>query len=412
MKLTNRTLAALRTEIRGGRRFYDDELRGFVVRVEPEESGGGKHFEIRYGPRGGQHRLTIGKWGTLTLDQARTKAKDLLARVALGEDPAAERKRKREMPRFSSWKSTYTERIHGRLKSAKWIERFLDLAVERWGNRPLDSITPADVEALFQKIGEESTASANRWLSCLSPCFAQAVRDGWLISNPARYVKKFQENPPRQRVLTDEEMRFLLDAIALEPDVHARIALFFLVETGARLSEVLHAKWEDVDLAAGTWLIPSPKAGKPQGVPLSRSLVAKLRRAPRVGPFVVAGRNEEKPGSPAKPRYDLKGPWERVLAAAVALAEKERLKQGEVLGADFLAGVHVHDLRRTFGLAVAKSAGIHVASKLLRHGDVRITERVYAPLSVEDLRPALEKRSELLPFGKEAAGSAGKRLKR
>jgi integrase len=389
VKITNRSLAALRTEIPGGRRFYDDELRGFVVRVEPEESGGGKHFEIRYGPRGGQHRLTIGRWGELTLDEARTKARNLLARVALGEDPSLERKRKREMPLFKTWKATYCERIRDRLKSARGIERFLDLAAERWGNRPLDSIVPADVEALFQKIGEASKTSANRWLACLRPCFAQAARDGWILSNPARDVAKFQERPPRSRVLTDDELRFLLDAIALEPDVHARLALFFLLETGARLSEVLRAEWKDVDLDAGTWLIPSPKAGKPQGVPLSRSIVAKLKRLPKLGPYVVAGRQDK------EPRYDLKGPWERVVARAVVAAKKRGHSAG------FLADVHVHDLRRTFGLAVAKSAGIHVASKLLRHGDVRITEKVYAPLSVEDLRPALEKRSELLPFRKK-----------
>ena len=55
-----------------------------------------------------------------------------------------------------------------------------------------------------------------------------------------------------------------------------------------------------------------------------------------------------------------------------------------------IADVHIHDLRRTFGLEVAKKAGLHIASKLLRHGDVRITERVYAPLGVEDLREATE----------------------
>lgn len=399
MKLTNRTLAALKTEIGGGRRFYDSDLRGFLVRVEPEESGGGKHFEIRYGPRGGQHRLTIGRWGTLTLEQAREKARNLLARVALGEDPSLERKRKREMPLFKTWEATYCERIRDRLKSARWIGRYLDIAAERWGNRPLDSIVPADVEALFSKIGEASKTSANRWLATVRPCFAQAVRDGWILSNPARDIAKFQEHPPRQRVLSDEEMRFLLDAITREPDLYARLALFFLIETGARLSEVLRARWEDVDLDGGTWLIPSPKAGTPQGVPLSRSIVAKLKRLPRLGPFIVAGRQEK------EPRYDLKGPWGRVLSGAVLAARKEKEKRGETLGADFLAGVHVHDLRRTFGLAVAKSAGIHVASKLLRHGDVRITAKVYAPLSVEDLRPALEKRSELLPFGKKKDGS-------
>ena len=55
-------------------------------------------------------------------------------------------------------------------------------------------------------------------------------------------------------------------------------------------------------------------------------------------------------------------------------------------------------MRRTFGLHVAKAAGLHVASKLLRHGDVRITEKVYAPLGLDDLRTALEKRAPVLTF--------------
>jgi integrase len=52
-------------------------------------------------------------------------------------------------------------------------------------------------------------------------------------------------------------------------------------------------------------------------------------------------------------------------------------------------GVTIHDLRRTFGLHVAKRAGLHVASKLLRHSDIRVTERVYAPLGMDDLRTAV-----------------------
>lgn len=53
-------------------------------------------------------------------------------------------------------------------------------------------------------------------------------------------------------------------------------------------------------------------------------------------------------------------------------------------------GVTIHDLRRTFGLHIAQRAGLHVASKLLRHSDIRITERVYVPLGFEALREAIE----------------------
>ena len=102
-------------------------------------------------------------------------------------------------------------------------------------------------------------------------------------------------------------------------------------------------------------------------LPLASPTVARLRVSPRIGLFVVAGRD------PEKPRRDLKRPWTNIRK----IAEVE--------------DVHIHDLRRTFGLAVTRSAGLHVASKLLRHSDVRVTERVYAPLGIDDLREALEK---------------------
>jgi len=145
-----------------------------------------------------------------------------------------------------------------------------------------------------------------------------------------------------------------------------RAALLLMMDTGARKSEVLRARWEDMDLDGGLWRIPSPKAGHPQVVPLGESTVELLRSVERMGPWVVPGRD------PARHRADLKRPWEKVRAGA---------------GLD---DVTIHDLRRTFGVHVAKRAGLHIASKLLRHSDIRVTERVYVPLGIEGLREALE----------------------
>ena len=154
-----------------------------------------------------------------------------------------------------------------------------------------------------------------------------------------------------------------------------------MVETGARKSEVLGAKWEDIDLDAGLWRIPSPKAGHPQVAPLTTSTVAMLRHAPRRGPWVVPAITDSE-----RHRSDLKNEWKRLREAAE------------------LQGVTVHDIRRSFGLRVAKAAGLHVASKLLRHSDVRVTEKVYVPLGIDDLRKALESSSkpgEVVPINHE-----------
>ena len=61
----------------------------------------------------------------------------------------------------------------------------------------------------------------------------------------------------------------------------------------------------------------------------------------------------------------------------------------EIRAAANIPDVTVHDLRRTFGLHVARKAGLHIASKLLRHSDIRVTERVYVPLGLEEMRTAL-----------------------
>jgi integrase len=214
-----------------------------------------------------------------------------------------------------------------------------------------------------EKVGH---TQGNRFLASIRACLANALAANHLTSNPAAGIKNFKENPPRARVLTDEEMKRFADAIAEETDPHIRAAFRLLIETGARRSEVLRAKWRDFDLDAMSWRIPSPKSGHPQVVPLTRQTVALLLHTPQVGEWLIPGADDR------NHRVDLAKPWKRIVKKAK------------------LDGVHVHDIRRTFGLDVARSAGLHVASKLLRHADVRVTERVYAPLGIDDLREAAE----------------------
>jgi len=226
------------------------------------------------------------------------------------------------------------------------------------------------VSRLVQRYGEKHPTAANRLLASVRACLQAAWRLDKIPSNPAMKVRPFRENPPRQRTLSDEELQRVLKALAEWPDAHERAAFTLLIETGARLSEVLRARWADVDLEASEWRIPSLKAGHPQLVPLAGSTVAMLRRQPRLGALVIPGR-----GHMDKPRYDLKSAWEALRAAAG------------------VPDVHVHDLRRSFGLRVARAAGLHVASKLLRHSDIRVTEAVYAPLGIDELRKATEQQA-------------------
>lgn len=376
--------------------YADAELPGLYLVVF---STGARVFYVRY-RIGNRRRLTaIGPYGVETIESARSKARRILSSANLGTDVAEERKRRREMPTFKAWVDTYLARVRLENKDPRSYEKFLGdrspkgkTLRSRWGNRPLDSITPEDVLAFRDSLADERPRSrksadarstgpkgpppttSNRWTGALRACFSAAMRAGHIRTNPARGHTPLREAPARARVLSTEEMKRLIERLSAEPDVHVKAGFQLLIETGARLSEVLHARWDDVDLEDGCWRIPSPKSGHPQVVPLASRAVAMLRQLPRRGPYIVAGRNAD------KPRADLKKTWNRL-----------RKEAG-------IEDVRIHDIRRSFGLEVTKAAGLHVASKLLRHSSIKVTEQVYAPLGIEDLRAAVEKRGEVLPF--------------
>jgi integrase len=220
-------------------------------------------------------------------------------------------------------------------------------------------------EGICLRYETRGRVAANRWLAALRSCFSGAIAEGIVSTNPAMAVNLNDENPPRDRVLSDSELKLLLQA-AEEEDPHNRAAIRLAIETGARRSEILRARWEDMNLDEGLWRIPSPKAGKPQVIPLASGTVHWLATLPRLGPYVIAGRD------PTQPRFDIKSVWIRVC------------KKAE------LTDITFHDLRRTFGKRVERQFGVHVASKLLRHSDVRITSEIYAPFDIEELRAATE----------------------
>ena len=374
IRIGKRTLDQLPAiDRKGGARYTDQDLRGFSVVKYP--SGRIVYF-VAYGGRGNRKSVRLGTYPPMPPEKARTAAMEILLEYQKGGDPVEEKRRSKAVPTFKSWMDTYMVEVERRKKHPRNDRRYLGMAEERWGTRLLDSIDVTDVRKAFESITNHGKPiDANRWLASVRACLQAAWREDLVVTNPAMKVKPNRENPPRDRTLSDDEFRRLLAAVDELQDPHVKAGFLMLIETGARLSEVLRAEWSQVDLDEGTWRIPSTKAGRPQVLPLARSTVAMLRNLDRLGSYIVAGRD------PETPRSDLKRPWAALQKAAD------------------ISDVHVHDLRRTFGLHVARRAGIHVASRLLRHNDIRVTERHYAPLGLDDLRQALEVReADIVPL--------------
>ena len=345
-KLSKKLIDGIGPGKKGGTWYGDAELPGLYLVCYPS---GAKIFLVRFLAARRRRAVVVGRYGALTLSSARLKAKEHLSSATLGGDPATARDKARGTPTFSAWADTYLSRVRLEKKSPRDDEKFLGERSEkakalraRWGSKPLDTITPEDVVA-FRYSLKKTPTGANRWLVSVRSCFGAAVRAGHIVSNPAKSLPHYRENPPRARVLTADEMEKLLQAIAREEDPHVRAAFHLLIESGARLSEVLHAKWADIDFETGLWRIPSPKSGHPQVSPLGIRTAEMLRKLPRVGSYVIpATRRPLRPGDPKgverieKPRGDLKGPWQRLREAAG------------------IQEVRIHDIRRSFGLEIAK----------------------------------------------------------
>lgn len=371
-------------EIRAGDRqvrLYDTELRGFGLLVQ---TSGHKSFFVEYGPTSKRRRMKIGVYGPMTVDEARGIASNTLGLAHKGSDPLEAKSAEAEILTFAQWVEKYLKRVATTKKAPRFDVTYLGVATDSFGTKKITEVTATDIAQIFETFAADGKrVSGNRWLASVRSCLQAAWREQLIEVNPAMRIKPKRDSEPRERVLTDAEFVRLLDEIDKLEDPHVQIAFKLLVETGARVSEVLQAKWEDMDLEDDLWRLPKTKSARVQYLPLTPALAESLGELSKIGPYVVPGRRE------GKPRADLKGPWNAIREASDLL------------------DVHLHDLRRTFGLQITKQAGLHVASKLLRHSDPRVTFRHYAPAVSDDLRQAMvERESNVIPLRRKKVSKA------
>lgn len=145
----------------------------------------------------------------------------------------------------------------------------------------------------------------------------------------------------------------------------AAAAIRLLLFTGCRLREILHLKWEQVDVERGLLFLADSKTGS-KTVILNAPALAVLADLDRLGAYVVPG------DDPEKPRADLKRLWEAVAKRAG------------------LGGVRLHDLRHTYAsFGAGGGLGLPIIGKLLGHTQASTTQR-YAHLDADPLRRASE----------------------
>ena len=390
MALTKRQIDSFTYSGSGKDIRWDDQLAGFGVRIYPS---GKKSFVVQY-RRPGQRSsrfTTLGQYGVLTPDQARKQARRHLVDVLEGADPL--NNRPAADTTVKQFGAVYIEDYSkGAKKTWRDDERRLHKhVVPALGSRHVGDVQRPDVARLHQSIGKSAPIEANRVLALVSHLFTKAEEWGYVPAghpNPARGVQRSKERA-RDRWLKESEVRSLMEAVKEEADPHVQGAILLYLLTGLRKTELLAARWVDVDLDRRELRLPDTKSGRPHVIHLSVEAAQVFRMLPRQHdcPWVFPGRFDNH-------RKDIKGQWERV-----------RRKAG-------LEDVRLHDLRRTVGSWLAQQGTpLQVIGKILNHSHPAVTA-VYARLADEQSRDAMDvlgaKMGEVLSLpslGREVGGS-------
>jgi integrase len=267
MKLTAATIRTLtlpagKTEVL----VFDDALPGFGVRLR---LGGSRTFvyQYKFGPR--QRRLTLGSVAALDIGRARETAKDLYARVRLGEDPAGDKAdaKVKASETFEAVAKRFLDYKRERLRPSSYPETERHLLKHARLLHPiqLEKITRRDIATVIGAV--RGLPTGNRVRSSLSSLFSWAMAQGLLEANPVSGTLKNDERS-RERVLSPAELRLIWNNLE---DDHYGAIIKLLALTGSRADEIAALRWSEVNLAEGTINLPAErtKNHRPHALPLS-----------------------------------------------------------------------------------------------------------------------------------------------
>jgi integrase len=327
-----------------GRRDLSDSLvPGLQLRVGDRA----RTWSLLYRCAGKQRRLTLGRWPAVSVAEARRLAKETLAKVEAGEDPASapEAAQGAGAGTFEALAAAYVERhVKSRHKRAREAEQTIrGKLVKPWSGRPVGSITRGDVRDVLERelaAGRERTA--NKVLVMTRRLFAWGLDRGLVESNPAADIRRPGREQSRDRVLTDQELAAVWHA-AGELGWPWSGFVRLLACTALRRDEIARLRWDEVDLERRVLVLAGArtKSGRPVQAPLNTLAVETIAGLPQIGNGWVFPSRRQTVDTPISGFGKLK----------TRLDALSRVR-----------GWRLHDLRRT---AASAMAGLGVAPQVL-----------------------------------------------
>lgn len=287
--------------LKGAGRYADGN--GLYLVVDPS---GAKRWLLRTVVSGKRRDIGLGSTQLVSLADARAEAARLRRLARSGGDPLAERRRERRtVPTFreaalkvhAAHAATFRNTKH----KAQWIASLEADVFPVFGARPVDAIDSSDVLRALSAIWTAKPETARRLKQRIKVVFEWAKASGHRsgdnpVDGVAKVLPRNRQAPAHHSALAFAGVpAFIEELREVDAGVTTKLAFEFLILTAARTSEVLGARWGEIDRKSKTWTIPADriKAGREQRVPLSPRCLELLKEAETIadgGPYVFPGR--------------------------------------------------------------------------------------------------------------------------
>lgn len=350
-----------------------------------------RFWVLRYRFGGRQRDMGFGRFPEVSLAEARELARRAREQLRQGSDPLDARQAHRtrlvsEAAGRRDFRTVAEDYIAAHESSwrndkhrAQWRSTLETYAFPQLGALPVSQVSRDHVLAVLKPIWKTKTETAKRLRGRLETVLDFAIANDWRGEpNPARWRGHLQKLlPPPSRLapvehhaaLAHADLPVFMQALRTRPGT-AALALQFTILTAARTSEVLGARWNEMDLSRAVWTVPASrtKAAREHRVPLSKPALAilsqMLRSDPRSDDHVFLGEGRQPLSS---------------MAFLMLLRRMER------------ADITVHGFRSTFRDWVSEATTYprEVAEMALAHVNKDKTEAAYARSDLFDRRAAL-----------------------
>jgi integrase len=347
------------------REIPDPSLAGLYLVVQP---GGAKSWALRYRYAGKPKKLTLGRWPIMGVAAARTAATEAIEAVEHGNDPGAA-KRKAKAERIEAQQSErdkiktlvgqYAQRHLSGLRSGGEVKRRLEAEfLPAYGNHDIQEITKRDIRDLLDAIADSGRiTTANRMRLYLSGFFNWCLDRDVIEVSPAQGIKPVAKEKSRDRVLSDNEIRWFWRACDDLGFPWGPMGQTLLL-TGQRLGEVVGMT--DAEISGDVWnMAPErTKNGRAHAVPLSdaaRRVLASVERVESRAGYIYTTTGQSPVSGYHKGRN-------HIAERMAEIASEEAGEPVEIPHWTF------HDLRRTAATGMARlGIPVRVTEAVLNH---------------------------------------------